>query len=203
MAFSQSTIVYVSPPSRSAPEPAVVLGLVVAGGYVVPGLRQRCGAVRDLDLDVDRVPDCCCSIAVGTVGPGEQQIGCRCRSADEPPNAYAEIAWDGGLFESSYLVGFYVYGSACARRLRRLHDDPDGPRVHGDASRPAAREYSWTAGPLTSGVWTFAVVPYDAAGNSGTLAVMSSVTIGVPPIEPCRSPTGRGCITPTLCRRMS
>ena len=32
----------------------------------------------------------------------------------------------------------------------------------------AAGSYSWTSGALTSGVWNFAVVPFDTAGNEGT-----------------------------------
>lgn len=43
--------------------------------------------------------------------------------------------------------------------------------------------YQWISGPLQSGVWEFAVVPYDAAGNLGTPA-FTSCTICVPPLPP-------------------
>ena len=32
----------------------------------------------------------------------------------------------------------------------------------------AAGTYTWTSNPLSSGNWSYAVVPYDSAGNVGT-----------------------------------
>ena len=43
--------------------------------------------------------------------------------------------------------------------------------------------YAWTSGPLAAGTWTFAVVPYDAAGNQGA-AQTTTVTLTGPPREP-------------------
>lgn len=47
----------------------------------------------------------------------------------------------------------------------------------------SSSSYTWISGPLTSGVWEFAVLPYDAAGNLGE-ARFTSVTICVPPGAP-------------------
>ena len=47
----------------------------------------------------------------------------------------------------------------------------------------SAGNYSWTSGPLAAGTWTFAVVPYDAAGNEGS-AQPTTVTITAPPRAP-------------------
>ena len=47
----------------------------------------------------------------------------------------------------------------------------------------AAGTYSWTSDPLDAGTWSFAVRPYDAAGNLGT-AQVTTVMIVAPPREP-------------------
>ncbi len=43
--------------------------------------------------------------------------------------------------------------------------------------------YQWISGPLTSGVWEFAVVPFDNAGNLG-VPQFASCTICTPPLVP-------------------
>lgn len=48
----------------------------------------------------------------------------------------------------------------------------------------AASSYSWTSEPLAPGVWTFAVVPHDAAGNLCGAPVTATVTIAGPPRPP-------------------
>jgi hypothetical protein len=189
MSFSQATITYVAPPIQwggelllnwSSTSPAgtwfqvyVDDALAWYGTSTTASVALPSGGVYAIDI--------------GTVGPGEQQTNF---SADLPatPNYYAEIAWTGGLFESPNLIGFYVYGS----------DAPGGAVDYsavlatitaftGAAALDPPGTYSWTAGPLTSGTWTYAVVPYDSAGNSGTAAT-STVTIEVPPIEPAPFP---------------
>ena len=56
-------------------------------------------------------------------------------------------------------------------------------RVRLGRLRSAAGTYTWTSDPLSNGVYWYAVVPYDSAGNLGTPAT-TSVTIEVPPLEP-------------------
>src|SRR5206468_10702187 len=53
----------------------------------------------------------------------------------------------------------------------------------------AAGTYTWTSGPLAAGTWSFAVKPYDTAGNLGT-AQTASVAIAAPPREPGLFPDG-------------
>jgi hypothetical protein len=54
----------------------------------------------------------------------------------------------------------------------------------------ASASYSWTSGPLAGGVWTFAVVAYDTAGNLGTPA-FETTTILAPPAPPALFDDGR------------
>ena len=82
------------------------------------------------------------------------------------------------------LVGFHVYGSPAAGEsvdyatpLETITAYPGGIATGGSGS------YGWTSDALDSGTWSFAVVPFDAAGNLGTTAT-SSVAISVPPREP-------------------
>ena len=53
----------------------------------------------------------------------------------------------------------------------------------------AASLYQWTSDALGSGVWSFAVVSFDAAGNQGAGSV-SSVAITAPPRPPAAYPDG-------------
>lgn len=53
----------------------------------------------------------------------------------------------------------------------------------------ASASYSWTSDPLSGGSWTFAVVPYDTAGNLGT-ADFNTTTILAPPAPPAMFPDG-------------
>jgi hypothetical protein len=53
----------------------------------------------------------------------------------------------------------------------------------------AASSYQWTSDALGSGVWSFAVVPSDAAGNQGAGSI-SSVAITAPPRPPAAYPDG-------------
>jgi hypothetical protein len=47
----------------------------------------------------------------------------------------------------------------------------------------ASASYSWTSAPLPGGLWTFAVAPYDTAGNVGA-PLLASVSINAPPAAP-------------------
>lgn len=48
----------------------------------------------------------------------------------------------------------------------------------------AATAYQWESAPLTSGSWTFAVVPYDAAGNAREPGQVATVAVSEPPRPP-------------------
>jgi len=50
--------------------------------------------------------------------------------------------------------------------------------------------YEWQSGPLGSGAWQFAVVPFDKAGNARGSGQVVSVTINAAPRPPARAPGG-------------
>lgn len=54
----------------------------------------------------------------------------------------------------------------------------------------AATTYVWESGPLASGSWTFAVVPYDAAGNAREPGQVATVTIVEAPLPPAAAADG-------------
>lgn len=54
----------------------------------------------------------------------------------------------------------------------------------------AATTYQWRSGPLASGVWRFAVVPVDLAGNPRGAGQTSSVTINAAPRPPALNDAG-------------
>ncbi len=54
----------------------------------------------------------------------------------------------------------------------------------------AATLYSWQSGPLGSGVWQFAVVPFDKAGNMQGVGQTVAVTISAAPSPPAMNASG-------------
>jgi hypothetical protein len=148
-------------------------------------------------------------VDIGTVLPGEEQTDF---SADLPAVASrrAELSWLGGTFEGADIAGFRVYGSDSARGYgiggfgTGLFGDVDLGAVLADitaypsgivtdgfgfggfgigAMGSSASTYTWTSEPLTRGGWSYAVIPYDSAGNLGTPAT-TGVTIVCPPLPP-------------------
>ena len=126
------------------------------------------------------------------------------------PRRRAELSWLGGTFEGADIAGFRVFGSDTARGYgdRRVRSGvfgdvdlgvvladitayPSGIMTDGFGFGPfgaggfgaAAGTYNWTSEPLTRGSWSYAVIPYDSAGNLGDPAV-TGVTIVCPPLPP-------------------
>lgn len=136
-------------------------------------------------------------VDIGTVLPGEEQTDF---SADLPssPATHAELSWLGGTFEGADIAGFRVFGSDVAggsidysNVLADITAYPGGIVTDGfgnggfgnGAFGSSAGTYTWESAPLTSGVWSYGVKPYDSAGNLGTVAT-TSITITAPPLEP-------------------
>jgi hypothetical protein len=121
----------------------------------------------------------------------------------------ASLSWLGGTYlDPSGLddvQGFYIYGATA----------PGGPVDYTTPSATilaypggwisdgfglggfgqggfgrSATSYSWESIPLGSGTWSFAVVPYDAAGNSRTPGQIASVTIAEAPLPPAATTDG-------------
>jgi hypothetical protein len=211
MAFSQATITSVNPPvyngfqvylSWSSPSPAgtwfqIYLNEQLAWWGQTTQATLILGTIGPVRVDI------------GTVAAGEEQTSF---AADLPlaPARRAELSWLGGTFESADIAGFYIYGSDTAGGYG-VNGFGDGPFGEVDMSTPlvditaypsgiytdgfgfggfgdggygqAAGAYSWISDPLTRGNWSYAVVPYDSAGNAGTVALVG-VTINCPPLEP-------------------
>ncbi|MGO9463087.1 MAG: hypothetical protein ACLQIB_04410 [Isosphaeraceae bacterium] len=114
------------------------------------------------------------------------------------PLLQAELSWLGGTFEAADIAGFHVYreeapGSGIdysevlgtiAAYTANVVTDGFGYGGFGEGGwGEAAGSYSWTSGALSSGVWHFAVIPFDTNGNEGTGSTVA-VLIQAPPQEP-------------------
>lgn len=160
-----------------------------AAACVLPRPREmaeiRVGAVAAGEVNAD----------LGATLPGRGGTGNR-----------AELAWTGGSYLAEALAGFRVYGSAAPGAAvdygAPLADVPayvagqvnDGYGLGGYGEGGygrAASSYSWTSGRLGPGTWTFAVVPYDAAGNACAAPTTAAVTIEAPPRPPAPDGAGR------------
>jgi hypothetical protein len=148
-------------------------------------------------------------VDIGTVLAGEEQTDFS-SSLPVTSNRRAELTWQGGRFEGLDLAGFKVFGSATAGAagtggfgggtfgsvdlthvLADITAYPSGILTDGfgfggfgDGTFGSAPSvYTWISDQLTRGDWTFAVIPYDVAGNLGTPA-LTGVTIICPPLPP-------------------
>jgi hypothetical protein len=136
-------------------------------------------------------------IDIGSVLPGEQATDFS-SSLPGAPARRARISFLGGVFEGPDLAGFRIYGPPSpgspidyTTALATMTAYPGGIDTSGWGlggwglggwgSTPGL--YSWDSGPLISGVYSFAVVPFDSAGNPGTPQT-TTLTIAVPPLEP-------------------
>lgn len=143
------------------------------------------------------------AIDVGVVAPGEEEIDFG-GSLPAAPATHARLTWLGGTFESDTLAGFRVYmgpTAGAAADLTRpaaeinafplgIINDGFGRGGFGEGGfGRAASRYSWRSGSLSGGVWSFAVRPFDEAGNEGD-ARLASVTIDAPPRPPAASARG-------------
>lgn len=198
MSFSQATILSVSPPQVSGNQVYLSWSSSSPSGtwfqvYINQQLAwsgQRCWAWITIPAGPVRID-------IGAVGPGEQDTDF---AATLPPGPArrVQITWQSGTYTGSDLQGFRVYGSSTPGSPV----DDSTPLADIKAYSPiittdgfglgsfgsggfgqAAGNYSWTSGPLAAGTWTFAVVPYDAAGNEGA-AQTTTVTVTGPPRAP-------------------
>jgi hypothetical protein len=148
-------------------------------------------------------------VDIGTVLPGEEQTSFSGSLTAPPPNQ-ASLSWLGGTFIGSEIAGFKVFGSDTAGGfgsggfgagpfgdidlttvLADITAYPSGIYTDGfglggfgyGGFGQSAGTYTWTSEPLTRGNWSYAVIPYDSAGNLGT-AALTGVTIACPPLPP-------------------
>jgi hypothetical protein len=198
MPFSQATILSVSPPqlrgsqvfiSWSSSSPAGTWFQVYANQRLAWS-GQRCRTWVPVPAGPVRID-------IGAVGPGEQDVDFA-GSLPAGPARRVQITWQSGTYKGVDLAGFRVYGPDAPGgavddsivladiTAYPLGIDTDGFGLGGFGAGgfgQLAGNYSWTSGPLAAGTWTFAVVPYDAAGNQGA-SQTTTVTITAPPREP-------------------
>jgi hypothetical protein len=136
-------------------------------------------------------------IDIGAVAAGEQGTDFAA-SLPSAPSRRVQITWQSGAYTGSDLAGFHLYGSDApggavdySAVLADITAYPAGIATDGfglggfgsGGFGQLAGNYAWTSGPLAAGTWTFAVVPYDAAGNEGA-AQTTTVTVAGPPPAP-------------------
>ncbi len=136
-------------------------------------------------------------IDIGTVGAGLENLS-QASSLPAGPTRRAKLTWVSGTYHGLDLAGFRVYGGTApggpvsfAAVLATITAYPagivlDGWGIGGFGGggfglSPGA--YDWTSDPLSAGTWSFAVVPFDNAGNTGT-PITTTATIAAPPREP-------------------
>lgn len=198
MAFSQATILSVSPPQLSGCQVYISWSSSSpAGTWFQVYVNQRLAWSGQRCQTWIPVPAGPVRIDVGAVGPGEQDMDFSA-SLPSGPARRAQITWQSGTYKGADLAGFHVYGSdspgGAVDRSTVLADItayPLGIKTTGfglggfgtGGFGQSAGNYSWTSGQLAAGTWTFDVVPYDTAGNEGA-AQTTTVTIKAPPRTP-------------------
>jgi hypothetical protein len=149
-------------------------------------------------------------VDVGTVDPDEATTDFSSTLlAETGLSTRASLSWLGGTYldptGNDDVRGFRIYGSDApggpvdyTTLLVTIHAYPGGWISDGfglggfgqGGFGRAATSYSWESGPLASGAWTFAVVPYDLAGNSREPGQLATVTIAQAPLPPAAAADG-------------
>jgi hypothetical protein len=149
-------------------------------------------------------------IEVGTVGPDEPSVDYSSSlGATGGDSDRVQLSWLGGTYldpsGQDDVRGFRIFRSATAGAPVDLTTAIDTVAAYpggwisdgfglwgfgqGGFGR-SANLYRWTSGPLSSGVWQFAVIPFDGAGNLRSPGQTLSATIQVAPRPPAMSAGG-------------
>ena len=198
MAFSQDTIRSVSPPQTRGSQVYVSWSSSSPSGtWFQVYVNQRLAWSGQRLWAWVPVPAGPVRIDVGAVN-ADEQLTDFAASLPPAPSRRVQITWQAGTYKGQDLAGFRVYGSDApggavddSVALADITAYPAGIATDGfglggfgtGGFGQSAGIYTWTSGPLAAGTWTFAVVPYDTAGNQGT-AQTTTVTVAGPPREP-------------------
>jgi hypothetical protein len=202
MSFSQADITGVDPPVQHGTELLLSWTSTAAAGtrFQVYLNQQLAWSGFGLNCSIP-LPDAISRIDIGTVGPGEAQVKFG-SSLPPAPARQVTLQWLGGTYEAADLAGFHVYGeltpgggidwttilSTIPAYTAGIITDGFGYGGYRQGGYGAAAgSYSWTSGPLSSGTWNWAVIPFDSAGNEGS-AQMTAVAITAPPLPPAPFP---------------
>jgi hypothetical protein len=198
MAFSQDTIEVGSPSQPRGNQVYISWSSTSpAGTWFQVYVNQRLAWSGQRRGTWIHVPAGIVRIDIGAVGAGEQDTDF---AASLPPTftRRVRITWQSGTYKGRDLAGFRVYGSDAPGKVvdysvaladitaYPLGIATDGFSLAGFGSGGFGElpgNYAWTSGSLAAGTWTFAVVPYDAAGNQGA-AQVTTVSIVGPPRAP-------------------
>ena len=118
-------------------------------------------------------------VEVGTVAVGDELTD---YSASLPtiPADRVLLTWAGGSSVAANVALFKVYSSAAPGGAVSMTAPVATVKAQTTAGA-AAPSYAWTSAPLAGGVWQFAVVPMDTAGNACASPGTVSVTVSAPP----------------------
>ena len=195
MAFSQTTILSVLPPQYRGNQVYLSWSSSSPSGtwyqvYVNQRLAwsgTRCSAWIAIPTGPVRID-------IGSVSPGEQDIDFA-DSLPQGPGRRVQLTWQSGTYKGSDLAGFRIYGPDSpggainyTQILAAITAYPTGITTSGfglggfgsGGFGEAASFYSWISAPLAAGTWTFAVVPYDVAGNEGAAQTTTTMVNGPP-----------------------
>lgn len=205
MGFSQSTMTSIAPPQYSGGTMYLTWTSTSPSGtwyqvYVDQSLAWW-GQETSTRVPIPQVSPV--RLDIGTVLAGEEQTDFS-SSLPTAPKRFAELTWLGGSFEGADIAGFYVYGSDApggpvdfSTPLQTITTYPGGLPMDGfglggfglGGFGLSSSSYSYISPPLAAGVWSYAVVPFDQANNSGTPS-LTSVTIVAPPLPPALDSLG-------------
>jgi hypothetical protein len=204
MAFSQTSIISVNPPRLYGVELLLSWTSSAAAGTVyqvyVNDVLEWDGTALSCTIAAPAVVS---RIDIGTIAGTDSPTTNFAADLPSLPDRTVLLTWQGGTFESPTIAGFNVYGSPAngsvdyttalatvSAYTAGITTDGFGYGGYGDGGfGEAAGSYSWQSGALTSGTWTFGIVPFDTAGNTGP-AQTASATIAVPPSQPPPFPNG-------------
>jgi hypothetical protein len=150
-------------------------------------------------------------VDVGVVDAGEAHTDFSASLASLSQGAGSvELSWSGGTYldptGQDNVQGFHIYRSpnpnAPVDTSSPVDDVPaypggwvsDGFGLGGfglGGFGRVANSYTWSAGPLASGVWQFQVVPYDRSGTDRGAGQTVSAAVTAAPRPPARAPGGQ------------
>lgn len=202
MAFTDTTITSIAPPVRLHGGMAYLAwtSSAPAGTWYQVYLDGNLAWYgQTLSTTIPWPPSGTSRIVIGSVASTDDPTVAQPTALPTAPDRRVTLSWQGGSIEGADLAGFHVYASTSPGGTVSYTSpvatigafpggvDPGatwGAATWGNSPWGASEvSYSWTTGVLDSGVWSFAVAPFDTAGNEGT-AQTTTATIAAPPSPP-------------------
>jgi hypothetical protein len=162
------------------------------------------GTATNCLLPIQMIPPGPARIDIGTVAAG-QEMTSFATSLPSAPSRRVQLSWHSGTYTGADLAGFRIYSSDSpggaidyttplatiyAYQLRTTLDGFGFGGFGGGGFGQAPGTYTWTSNLLAAGPWSFAIVPFDTAGNAGAAQTTTAI-ITAPPREPGLFADGR------------